>query len=327
MNSIATLLLSARVVALVLNRIGAGENLLKSAFEETRLEEIATSPTRFHICSFQNFRYVYPVISRRARGVSVGINLSPTKICNFRCVYCQVERDEKTKSLGDCRLDLDALRTEILTVSHMARSGKLFEQERFVKVPAERRVLRDFAFSGDGEPTLAPQFPEAVEMVATAREALGDESIKIVLITNATRLQEPSVVAALDSMVNANGEIWAKLDAGDEARFRRIDRSHVPLETILDNVLFAGRRWGVKIQTSALAWQGVRPTSTETDAYCARLNALVDAGARISEVQLYTVARKPVEVDASALSDEEMDALGALIHEKTSLPVATFYSK
>ncbi len=308
--------------------VGVGENLLKSTFKETiRSEEIALNPTRFHVCSFQNLRYVYPVVSRRARGVSVGINLSPTKFCNFRCVYCQVERDEADKSLGACRLDLDALRSEILTVAHMARSGELFEQERFAKVPAERRILRDFAFSGDGEPTLAPQFPEAIEAVVKAREALGDESIKIVLITNATRLQESRVVAALDSMAKANGEIWAKLDAGDESRFRRIDRSRVPLETILDNVLFAGRRWGVKIQTSALAWQGVKPNSTETNAYCARLNALANAGARISEVQLYTVARKPAEVDATALSDEEMDALGALIHEKTSLPVATFYSK
>ena len=300
---------------------------MKSAFEEIRLEEIAANPTRFHICSFQNLRYVYPVVSRRARGVSVGIDLSPTKFCNFRCVYCQVERDEKDESLGDHRLDLDALRTEILTVSHMARSGKLFEQERFAKVPMERRVLRDFAFSGNGEPTLAPQFPEAVETVASARETLGDESIKLVLITNATRLREPRVVEALDSMVESNGEIWAKLDAGDEARFLRVDRSRVPFETILDNVLFAGRRWGVKIQTSAFVWQGVKPTLAETEAYCARLNAIVDAGARVAEIQLYTVARKPAEFGAKALSDDEMDALGALIHEKTSLPVATFYSK
>jgi len=302
---------------------------LESNLEETtNLKEIALNPTRFHCCSFQNFRYVYPVVSRRARGVSIGINLSPTKLCNFRCVYCQVERnktDETNRS--DYSLDLDVLRSELLATAHLASSGALFEREQFSKVSSERRRLRDFAFSGDGEPTLAPQFPEAVELVVKARKTLGDESIKNVLITNAARLREPRVVEALDSMIEANGEIWAKLDAGDVARFQRVDRSRVPFETILDNILFAGRRWGVKIQTSAFIWQGVKPTSAELNAYCDRINAFVDAGARVAEVQLYTVARKPVESEATSLTDEEMDSLGALIHEKTSLPVAVFYSK
>jgi len=301
---------------------------LESKLEEINLKEIALNPTRFHFCSFQNFRYVYPVVSRRARGVSIGINLSPTKLCNFRCVYCQVERDKKdAANRGENSIDLDALCSEITTIAQLTSSGALFERERFAKVPAERRVLRDFAFSGDGEPTLAPQFPEAVELVAKAREALEDKSIKIVLITNATRLREPRVVEALDSAVKSNLEIWAKLDAGDEARFQRVDRSRVPFETILENILFAGRRWGVKIQTSAFAWQGVKPTPAELNAYCARLNALVDAGARLSEVQLYTVARKPAESGATSLTDEEMDALGELIRRQTSLPVAVFYSK
>jgi len=302
---------------------------LESVCEEMiNPNEIASNPTRYHFCSFQNFRYVYPVVSRRARGVSIGINLSPAKLCNFRCVYCQVERDKvDAESRSDYSLEVDVLRSELLAVAHMASSGALFEREQFSRVSAERRRLRDFAFSGDGEPTLAPQFPEAVELVATAREALGDDSIKIVLITNATRPRVPRVVEALDSMIEANGEIWAKLDAGDEAWFQRVDRSRVPFETILDNILFAGRRWGVKIQTSAFAWQGVKPTSAELNAYCDRLNDFVDAGARVAEVQLYTVARKPVESEATSLTDEEMDSLGALIHEKTSLPVAVFYSK
>lgn len=292
--------------------------------------------TQFHPSYFENFRYVYPVVSRRSGGVSIGINLSPTKRCNFRCVYCQVERrasvadssaNSSANSNSKAKIDLDVLRKELTAIAKLTLNGDLFQFERFSKTPPEKRFLRDFAFSGDGEPTLASEFGAAVEVAADVRRALEFNDLKLILITNATRLRESDVVAALDRFAKNNGEIWAKLDAGDSERCQTIDRTNVPFKNILDNIEFASRRWGVKVQTAALSWNGAAPTPLEVERYCDRIRAFVDAGGSIRDVQLYTVARIPTESGAVALADSEMNALAATIREKTGLRVDVFYSK
>ncbi|MBR2002789.1 MAG: radical SAM protein [Thermoguttaceae bacterium] len=168
--------------------------------------------TQFHPSYFQNFRYVYPVVSRRANGVSIGVNLSPSKRCNFRCVYCQVDRSQRGL---DAAVDVDLMRRELEAVARTTVSGDLFRCERFVQTPENKRVLRDFAFSGDGEPTLAPEFGAAVDAMIDVRKTLSLDDVKLTLITNATTLAEPRVADALDRLAANNGEIWAKLDGGD----------------------------------------------------------------------------------------------------------------
>lgn len=292
------------------------------------------APTQLHPSWFERFRYVYPVVSRRAGGVSIGVNLSPTKRCNFRCVYCQVERSPKRD--GDSlieiaapttKIELDVLKTELRQVAQTALDGKLFRFERFAKTPPEKRVLRDFALSGDGEPTLSSDFGGAVDALIDVRKALKLNDLTLVLITNATRLQAPEIVAALDRFVENGGKIWAKLDAGDDERLKTIDRTAVPLAKILENIEFASRRWGVSIQTAALSWNGAPPSATEIERYCDCVRKIVDGGGKVESVQLYTVARIPAEPAAAALSDAEMEAFAAEIRRKTGLRVDVFFSK
>ena len=280
--------------------------------------------TQFHPSYFQDFRYVYPVVSRRANGVSIGVNLSPSKRCNFRCVYCQVDRSERRP---DAAVDVDLMRRELEAVAKTTVSGDLFRCERFAQTPESKRVLRDFAFSGDGEPTLAPEFGAAVDAMIDVRKTLSLDAVKLTLITNATLLAEPRVAEALDRLAANNGEIWAKLDGGDEARVKTIDRTAVPFERILQNIAFAAKRWSVKIQTAALSWDGAAPTDAEIERYCDRVKEIVDGGGNVCGVQLYTVARVPSEPRAVALDDAKMDALAATIREKTGLAVDVFYSK
>lgn len=284
-------------------------------------------PTRYHPSYFENLRYVYPVVGRRSGGVSIGVNLSPTKRCNFRCVYCQVDRTTTDESAKNARVDFDVLTKELTETARWTLDGTLFQNERFSKATPPQRILRDFAFSGDGEPTLSPDFGGATDALLAVRQALKLNDVKLVLITNSTRLQAPEIVAALDRFVGDGGEIWAKLDAGDAERLRTIDRTAVPLETILANLDFAARRWGVVVQTAALSWNGARPTPNEVDRYCDRVRELVEKGGKVAGVQLYTVARIPSEPGAVALSDAETDAFADAIREKTRLPVDVFYSK
>ncbi len=293
------------------------------------------APTQLHPSWFERFRYVYPVVSRRAGGVSIGVNLSPTKRCNFRCVYCQVERSPKrdgdalieTAAAPTTKIELDVLAAELWQVAKMALDGELFRFERFVKTPPEKRVLRDFALSGDGEPTLSSDFGGAVDALVDVRKALELNDLALVLITNATRLQAPEIVAALDRFVENGGKIWAKLDAGDDERLRTIDRTTVPLAKILENIEFASRRWGVSIQTAALSWNGASPSADEIERYCDCVRKIVDGGGKVESVQLYTVARIPAESAAAALPDAEMEAFAAEIRRKTGLRVDVFLSK
>ncbi|GIS62123.1 MAG: hypothetical protein CM1200mP2_43480 [Planctomycetaceae bacterium] len=53
---------------------------------------------RHHPRTFHDNRFVYPVLSRRSHGLSVGINLNPDKICNFDCIYCQVDRTSQAET-------------------------------------------------------------------------------------------------------------------------------------------------------------------------------------------------------------------------------------
>src|SRR3984893_749401 len=125
---------------------------------------------RDHRRTFEDNLYVYAVVSRRSKGVSIGLNLNPDKVCNFDCVYCQVDRSTP----GPTRtVDADRLSAELDDMLDRALSGLLFEQERFAQTPPALRRLNDIAFSGDGEPTTCPQFPAVVEAVAEVKGRRG----------------------------------------------------------------------------------------------------------------------------------------------------------
>ena len=266
--------------------------------------------------------YVYAVVSRRSHGVSVGVNLNPDKGCNFDCVYCQVDRDIPPRTR---RVDLDTLAAELDAVLTAAVDGSLYEAPPFTAVPADARVVRDIAFSGDGEPTTFPRFKEAVEIAGAARTKHGLDSTKLVLITDAAYLAKPKVREALEVLDRNNGEIWAKLDAGTEEYFRLVDRANVDLPHILENILDAARQRPVVIQSLWMRIDGELPPQAEVQAYCDRLNELMTRGAQFKALQIYTIARKPAEPRVGPIGDAELDGLAAFVAERVKVPVETFY--
>jgi wyosine [tRNA(Phe)-imidazoG37] synthetase (radical SAM superfamily) len=272
---------------------------------------------------WRDFDYCYPVISRRSGGLSLGVNLNPDKVCNFDCVYCEVDRLSAPRRRD---IDLDQLDLELETLLDLARSGEIYQVPPFDSaLPAHQR-LNDIAFSGDGEPTTAKAFSEAVFRVAVLKRALALEDVKLVLITDSSRLQAPEVVTGLETLMDNQGEIWAKLDAGTEATYREICRSQVPFERILDNLLATARRWPILIQTLFLRWRGQGPGEAELEAYCARLEHILAQGGRLQGIQLYTVARPTPEPEARPLRRLEMDALAASVRNRLpGLPVEVYY--
>ena len=204
-------------------------------------------------------------------------------------------------------------------------SGELFEMARFRETPPALRRLNDLAFSGDGEPTTCPEFLEIVESVAAIKRRRGLDRVKLVLITNATRLHVERVRQVLSVFDANNGEIWAKLEAGTEEYYRLVERTTVPFAQVLTNLREAARGRPIVIQAMFLRMHEQPPSLHELNAFCDRLNEVTAAGGRIQLVQVYTVARVPAESWVTPLSDAEVDAIAALVRRRTGLEAEPFY--
>jgi wyosine [tRNA(Phe)-imidazoG37] synthetase (radical SAM superfamily) len=263
---------------------------------------------RDHRRQWRDCLYVYPVIARRSRGLSIGVNLNPEKRCTFSCVYCQVDRRSRRELHS---VDIETLRRELDLAIAEALGGGLWREERFAATPPELRRVNDIAFSGDGEPTCLANFGQAVQAAAEARRQARLESLKLIVITNASSLDQPQVAASLPILDANNGEIWAKLDAGTEAAFRRINRpkSPISLEEIVANITEIARGRPVVIQSMFFRAAGQAPPAEEVAAYCRRLQEIIQGGGRIKLIQVYSVARGPAEKNVSALSAEELEAI------------------
>lgn len=275
-----------------------------------------------HPRSFEGNRYVYPVLSRRAGGISIGLNLSPGKRCNFDCVYCQVDR---TQSCPKIPIDLGLLAKELDKMVELVASGSIYQGAKFSGTPQQLRRLNDFAFSGDGEPTICDRFEEVVDICAEVRRRRALDDVKLVLITNASTLHNERTRRALATLDASGGEIWAKLDAGTEDYYRRVCRSSVPFQRILDNLREAASVRPIVIQSLFMRLFDEPPPRAELDAYCQRLDEITSGGGRIKLVQIHTVARVPAEAWVSALADEEVNAVAEQVRQQTGLPVAAFY--
>lgn len=242
--------------------------------------------------------HVYAVVSRRAGGLSIGVNLNADKVCNFDCPYCQVDR---TVPGGPGDVDLAALERELRVLLGWVTDGTLWQHAPFDTAALEHRRVVDIAFAGDGEPTSARAFPEAVALVRRLRDEAG-LAVPIRLLTNATLLHRERVHAALPGV----DEVWAKLDAGTEAYFRIVDGTNVPFARVLRNLRDLARERPIVIQSMFLALDGEGPSPDEVSAWAERLGEILAEGGSIAQVQVYTVARKPSDARVTPLSAAQL---------------------
>ena len=267
-------------------------------------------------------RFVYPVLSRRSNGVSLGVNLNPDKVCNFDCIYCQVDRTNRSETRF---IEMDQLLAELRTTLDFITSGDFFGDGPFKDIPPELKRLNDIAFSGDGEPTTYKNFDAIISACASLKQELELDDVKMVLITNASMFHRDHVKAGLQILDENQGEIWAKLEAGTEAYFQTIDRTSFKLQEIVDNIAAAARRRSIVIQSLFMNVNGVAPSNEELLAFCNRLSEIVTAGGAIDHVQIYTVARPPAESFVTALSNSEVDQIVTLVKEQTGMTAVPYY--
>ena len=292
-----------------------------------------------HARLFEHNRFVYPVLSRRSGGISIGVNLNPDKICNFDCIYCQVDRRSQSETRF---VETAQLLAELRATLDLCLSGRIYEHPKFAGVPSHLRRVNDIAFSGDGEPTTYKNFDELMEQcVEVKRETelrIADcglrleseirnpqSEVKMVLITNASMFHRPHVERGLAILDANNGEIWAKLDAGTDAYYHLIERTSIPFRQILENITAAARVRPLVIQSLFMRVAGEPPSVEELEAYCDRLNEITRAGGQLKLVQIYTVARRPAESYVTPLTNSEVDNIVALVQQRTSLATIAYY--
>ena len=265
-----------------------------------------------HSRHWRDNRFVYPVISRRSKGLSIGVNLNPDQACNFDCVYCSVDRTSSVLAPTVRSVDLEVARSELDHLLGLAVSGAIWNEPPFDCTPPELRRLNDVAFSGDGEPTSYPGFGDACRLAADLIR-WHNAPAKIVVITNATLLNRPETQSALAFLDTVPCQVWAKLDAGTQDYYALIERTKIPLQRVLDNLLLTGKARPIVIQSMFLRYCGEAPSTAEIDAYLGRLRDLLAGGCRISLVQVYTVARSTAEAEATPLSKAEVDDIVAKV--------------
>ncbi len=276
---------------------------------------------------------MYPVLSRRSGGMSIGVNLNPDKICNFDCIYCQVNRTTASETRF---VEIQQLLDELQHMLELVLSGDIYTTECFSAVPKHLRRLNDIAFSGDGEPTTYKNFDDIIGQCAMLKQNISQhytdsnlqqpsDPIKMVLITNASMFHREHVERGLKILDQNQGEIWAKLDAGTDDYYQLIERTAIPFQQVLDNLLTTARIRPLVIQSLFMQVNGTPPSEHEIQAYCQRLNEITDNGGSLASVQIYTIARQPAESYVTPLADEYVDAIVKQVTTQTRLRVEGFY--
>ncbi|MCX8016944.1 MAG: radical SAM protein [Rhodocyclaceae bacterium] len=237
--------------------------------------------------------YVYPVVSRRAGGVSVGINLNPNHACNWRCIYCQVP---DLKRGGPPPIDLAQLAAELRQMLAQLFRGDYLERH----APPEARRVVDVAFSGDGEPTSAKEFPAAVELVGRIIGEFGlADPPRLRLITNGSLLERTEVQRGIAALGTQQGEVWFKVDAVGPAAMRRINGVGYRPDTVQRRLLRCASLCSTWVQTCLFACDGQLPAEAELEAYLAFLKA---CAGQLVGVHLYGLARPSQQPEAPRLT-------------------------
>jgi len=254
-----------------------------------------------HNRRFANFRFVYPVISRRAKGLSIGINCTPNGACSYDCIYCQVNEKNISAKIPSVDEIISELK-EILSIYHKTKLS-----EHFPNVEEKNKILKDVALSGDGEPTLYPYFSELCERLKEISEIP-----KLVLITNATQLEK---------ILDFNGEIWGKLDAGTDEWLNFINRpaKGIDIASIENNLKSAVSRFPLRIQTMLCEVQGKIVSEMDIKNYAKIIQRIYETNPKnLLSVQIYSIARPVAGNIAQPLPMEFLENVKKKVEEKNS---------
>lgn len=230
------------------------------------------------VSSDRPYEYVYATRSRRTGGISLGLDLTPSAVCNYACAYCRVEGLKRGEGP-----DVDIVQL----TSELARGLAWAEAPTGEGVEASDRVV-SVGISGRGEPTNVFNFRESMEALGEAwRASAPAEGTALMLLTNGSRLNEKKVRAGLAVLAELGGEIWFKLDSATREGQKRVNGADLLLRQMRNNLRVAVETAPTWIQTCLFMDGGAPPSIGEQDAYVSFLDNQIKAGLKLAGVQLH----------------------------------------
>ena len=270
-----------------------------------------------HSRELSGLKYIYSVVSRRAGGLSVGINLNVNNACNWQCIYCEIPNLTRGSPPP---IELAVLEKELRFFLHEIIHGDYMEKN----VSLEDRHLKDIAFSGNGEPTSAKEFPEVILIV---KKVLNEfdllHKIKIRLITNGSLMHQASVISSVEMLKEMNGEVWFKVDAATETSIKKINQVNLKPNQILDRLQSSAKICPTFIQTCIFTIDGNGPSTEDIDAY---IKLVKEVQNDIQGVHLYGLARPSLQPQAKSLDRISEAALEDIAKKLRDLNITTTVS-
>jgi len=249
-----------------------------------------------HSRSFDNYTYVYPVVSRRSQGLSLGINLNINNACNWRCVYCQVNGLIRGKPT---EIDLIKLESELDTMLDTIINGDFLVNA----APENLRRFNDICLSGNGESTMSKQFLDVVKIIIKLRFKYRLTDVKTLLITNGSEIDKPDVTSALKIMAQHNGEVWFKIDSVTPLGISRVNQVNLTLAHIRKNLELSCSLCPTYIQTCWFKTDGKAPIESEILSY---IDFIVGVKDLVSGALMYSTARNPALPEGQNISSVDL---------------------
>lgn len=266
--------------------------------------------TSNHDRDVAGLKYIYPVLSRRAGGLSIGINFNVNNACNWRCIYCQVP-DLKVGAAPD--LDFQLLEDELRFFLDDVLNGDFYD--RF-QVDEDKRVIKDIAISGNGEPTSVRDFDKAVALIGeVATEAGVLPQSHFVLITNGSLVQRSVVQRGLRKLKEYGGELWFKLDSATEKGRALINNAGQSCQASVENLLLCAKLCPTKLQTCLLDYDKRGLPSEEKKAFLDLLRHIKVQDCELRSVMLYTIARPSLQPESGRLEMLSVEVLNTFADE------------
>ena len=270
-----------------------------------------------HSRELSGLKYIYSVISRRAGGLSIGVNLNVNNACNWQCIYCEIPNLTRGSPPP---IELNLLEEELRFFLHEIIHGDYMEKN----VSAEDRHLKDIAFSGNGEPTSAEEFPEVILIIKKILEEFNLlHKIKIRLITNGSLMHKTSVIKGVEMLKEMNGEVWFKVDSATEESIKTINQVNLKAHQILERLRNSINVCPTFIQTCIFTIDGKGPSEKDVDAY---LQLVGEVKTDIQGVHLYGLARPSLQPQAKSLGRISEEALEDIAKKLRNLNIATTVS-
>ena len=236
-------------------------------------------------------KYVYPVVSRRAGGLSLGINLNTNNACNWQCIYCEVPNlvrgKPETIDLYELENELDYWLDQIVNKSFLSQYTK------------SKTEFKDIAFSGNGEPTASKQFKDVISILIKKIDEYKLDRIIIRLITNGSYMAKPETQEALSLLSNLKREIWFKIDQTNKDGVKIINQVSLSISSVKKNLEASLKNNPTVIQTCLFKLNEELPSLQSLEDYIKFMEPYKD---KIKGIHLYSLARESEQTNEHKLT-------------------------